>query len=265
MSDNEREKYFLNVSVGIKGDPHVSKAIIDSDACIGCGECESHCLDNAIVEDGSVYKIIEKKCIGCGECVDKCPVDAISKFHKCKPYNEVLPPLAKLGVDSFEFHAVSEDEEAVQEQWLQVCECFDGVLSICVDRSVLGDKQLIARLKKMIGLRPDYSVIIQADGAPMSGGDDSPSTTLQALGCAKVVQDAGLPVYLLLSGGTNSVTTELAKTFDIEAHGVSIGSFARKIVREYIDRDDFFGNQEIFNNALQKAKWLVDKSLKYMG
>ena len=34
-----RQEYFLNVSVGIKGDPHVSKAIINEKSCKKCRKC----------------------------------------------------------------------------------------------------------------------------------------------------------------------------------------------------------------------------------
>jgi len=46
--------------------------------------------------------------------------------------------------------------------------------------------------------------------------------------------------------------------------GVAIGSFARKIVKEYVKRDDFLENEEIFNKALAIAKNLVDVSLRNM-
>lgn len=45
----------------------------------------------------------------------------------------------------------------------------------------------------------------------MSGGDDNYKSTLQAVATGEIVQNAKLPVYLILSGGTNAKTTELAK------------------------------------------------------
>lgn len=39
----------LCVSVGIQGDPHVSKAVIDELKCTGCKKCVSQCLQNAIL------------------------------------------------------------------------------------------------------------------------------------------------------------------------------------------------------------------------
>ncbi|MBQ3819193.1 hypothetical protein II810_01975 [bacterium] len=43
----------------------------------------------------------------------------------------------------------------------------------------------------------------------------------------------------------------------IDYNGIAIGSFARKIVKDYISRDDFLTNENIFNEALNIAKNLV--------
>ena len=132
------------------------------------------------------------------------------------------------------------------------------MLSICVSRGKLGDEALIERIEKMIKCREPYSTIIQADGFPMSGGDDDYKTTLQAVATAEIVQNAKLPVYLMLSGGTNSKTTELARMCGINYNAVAIGSYARKIVKKYIERTDFWSNQNVAEDALNIVKPLVD-------
>lgn len=40
--------FFLNVSVGTKGDPHVRKAKIDTDICSSCGNCMDACKNKAV-------------------------------------------------------------------------------------------------------------------------------------------------------------------------------------------------------------------------
>lgn len=257
--------FFLNVSVGIKGDPHVSKASIDAITCISCGRCKDVCLQKAILEESGIYSINATRCIGCGSCIRECPVTAISAYSQNTPLDEVLPPLLKLGIDSIELHAVSDDEEGIAEQWRIINGYFDGVLSLCVDRSHLGDAQLIQRINSLISNRKEFTTIIQADGAPMSGCDDKYETTLQALATAQIVQRANLPVFLMLSGGTNSKTAEMASLFGIPANGVALGSYARMIVRNYIEREDFLSNDVVFNEALIIARRLVDDSLKFMG
>ena len=265
IPEERMHEFYLNVSVGIKGDPHVSKASIDSATCIFCGKCKEVCLQRAVLEESGNYSIIAARCIGCGTCVRECPVAAISTYSQNTPLDEVLPPLIRLGIHSIELHAVSDDDQGIAEQWRVMSGYFDGILSLCIDRSHLGDTQLIHRIKTLIHGRKEFSTIIQADGAPMSGCDDKYETTLQALATAQIVQRANLPVFLMLSGGTNSKTAEMASLFGIPANGVALGSYARMIVRDYIERDDFLSNEVIFKKALKIAKDLVDVSLKYMG
>jgi len=258
-------EFCLNVSVGIKGDPHVSKALVDASLCSSCSACRAICLQKAISEGAGAFTVNATRCIGCGVCIGVCPAGAISAYSQTTPLEEVLPPLVKLGLDSIELHAVSDDEAGIADQWRALESRFDGILSLCVDRSRLGDAQLIGRITSLIAGRKGFSTIIQADGAPMSGCDDRHETTLQALATAQIVQRAKLPVFLMLSGGTNSRTAEMARLFGIEAHGVALGSYARKIVRDQIERDDFLDNPALFQEALAIARELVDKSLRYMG
>ncbi len=262
---NKRKNYFLNVSVGISGDPHVRKALIITEKCKACGLCAKACLQTAIAQTTGEYVVVKKRCIGCGACEKICTAaKAVTFVTENVDLKVLLPPLIKFGLSSLELHAVTDDEEGAYAQWNIMNDVFDGVLSLCLDRSHLGDKQLIARIKRFIADRPEFSTIIQADGAPMSGGDDRYNSTLQALATADIVQKARLPVWVLTSGGTNSKTARMAKMFEITAHGVAIGSFARKIIKTYIGRDDFLKNDRAFNGALRIAKQLVDKTLKYL-
>ena len=104
-------------------------------------------------------------------------------------------------------------------------------MSLCIGRLKLSDEQVLARIKRLVDKRKPYTTIIQADGDPMSGGEDDYATTLPAVMMAKIVQSANLPIYLLLSGGTNSKTAELARQHCVDFNGIAIGSYARKINR----------------------------------
>ena len=42
---------YLNVSIGLKGDPHVRKAIIDLKLCTECGECIIACSEREAIKD----------------------------------------------------------------------------------------------------------------------------------------------------------------------------------------------------------------------
>ena len=93
---------YICVSVGIKGDPHVSKAEIDYTKCIGCGQCDEICPQRAI----KYHKVKKAKCIGCGRCLKICPKGAISYISEPKDLSEVLPPLINAGIDCIELHAI---------------------------------------------------------------------------------------------------------------------------------------------------------------
>ncbi len=55
-----------------------NKAVIDSEKCVGCGTCQSHCRFNALVKLGGKYQVNEYACEGCGVCSYVCPQEAIT-------------------------------------------------------------------------------------------------------------------------------------------------------------------------------------------
>lgn len=248
------EDAYLCVSVGIKNDPHVNKAVINYDRCVNCGACEVVCQQGAI----HYAKVKKSKCIGCGRCWKVCSRAAISYVSEEKDLKEVIPNIVKNGIDCIEFHVMGIDENEINTKWKYINGNFDGILSICTSRGKLSDEGLVKRIETMIKDRKPYTTIIQADGFPMSGGEDDYKSTLQAVATAEIVQNEKLPVYIMLSGGTNSKTAELAKMCGISYDGIAIGSYARKIIKRFIDRSDFWSNSRVIEEALEIAKPLVD-------
>lgn len=244
----------LCVSVGIKGDPHITKAKINESKCIKCGNCFRNCPNDAIY---SSIIIDEKKCIGCGNCIKKCPTGAISMFDKDVNVKEILPYMVKNGVEVLELHIMGHDKKDLAAKWDIINECRPKFASICIDRENFGNKEALSRIKEMIAYREPYTTIIQADGIPMSGADDTFKTTLQAVAMAEIIQNTNLPVYIMISGGTNSKTKELAELCDIKYWGIAIGSWARKIVKQEITTNDFWQNETLQNIAMQKASDLI--------
>ena len=244
----------LCVSIGIKGDPHITKAKINESKCIKCGNCFRNCPNDAIY---SSIIIDEKKCIGCGNCIKKCPTDAISMFDKDVNVKEILPYMVKNGVEVLELHIMGHDKKDLAAKWNIINECRPKFASICIDRENFGNKEALSRIKEMIAYREPYTTIIQADGIPMSGADDTFKTTLQAVAMAEIIQNTNLPVYIMISGGTNSKTKELAELCGIKYWGIAIGSWARKIVKQEITTNNFWQNETLQNIAIQKASDLI--------
>jgi len=245
---------YLNVSIGLKGDPHVRKAKINKAMCTGCGECIAACRQGAINKD---FIIQEYKCIGCGDCGNACVFSAIEFIHRKPDFEKILPRCVQLGVETMELHAVTEDDEGAIHDWRLLNSVIgDNFLSVCLDRSVLSNKRLIERVRSMYEIT-GKRMIVQADGVPMSGEGDDYNTTLQAVACADIVKKSGIPVMILLSGGTNSKTGILARQCGVKANGVSIGSFARKIVKKYTTLDQFDTDLDLVKEAVSVAESLV--------
>ncbi len=53
------------------------EAVIDPEACAGCGDCVEVCHFDAIIPEGDVYRVLPLECEGCGYCPRVCPVEAI--------------------------------------------------------------------------------------------------------------------------------------------------------------------------------------------
>jgi len=235
------EPGYLNISVGIPGDPHANKAGIDATACIGCKECVKVCPNGAIFDPPFVKT---SKCVGCGRCAPVCPTDAIMYYSVAKPILEVIPPLVeKYPISSIELHMVGDIEEG-KKQWKDLNKCFKGMLSLCIDRSLLGDKDLIELIKWCIKDRKPHTTIIQADGCPMSG-DENEGTTLQAIAFAQIVDRAHLPVYLMVSGGTNQYTIKGLRQYGVRYDGIAYGTYGRQLVRNAIRNKEFGPNADI--------------------
>ena len=108
------------VSIGIKGDKHITKAKINSAKCIKCSNCFRSCPNDAIY---SSIIIDEKKCIGCGICRQKCPTGAIFMEEKDVNYREVLPYMVENGVEFLELHIMGHDKTDLERKWQVINEC----------------------------------------------------------------------------------------------------------------------------------------------
>lgn len=245
---------FINVSIGMRGDPHIRKATIYPDICTSCGICVDRCLQKA-VSDG--YKVVTELCIGCGECADVCPAGAVKFFDKAKELEKILPECLKCGAEIFELHAVIQDDESVMGDWRLINDILrDNFVSMCVDRSQMSDAHLIRRIKLAHQITGER-LMIQADGIPMSGGKDDFNTTLQAIAIADIIKKHNSPGMLLISGGTNSNSGELARMCGVKINGVAIGTFARKIVSNYIEDKRFGQDMDLVAQAVSAAEKLI--------
>lgn len=257
---------FITVSVGMSGDHHVRKAYI-VDACVDCGLCIPACPTDAIPDN---YDIIRELCIGCGDCEAACPpkVAAVRYEHDEKILSQILPACLEAGAENIELHAAVPDDESIMAEWKTVSEIQqNNFISMCLDRLHLSNYRLIERIRKAKEIAGDR-LIIQADGVPMSGGTDDYNTTLQAIAIADMItkdligKDKNFrDLPMLLSGGTNGRTAELAKLCNVRYGGISVGTHARKIVEGQTKKDDFDTDLAGLAAAVGQAEDLVQRSI----
>ena len=188
----------------------------------------------------------------------------------------------------FELHAAVGDDDQILQEWSLLNELnSDNYNSICLDRLNLGNINLEHRIEEVKSVSEDR-LIVQADGYPMSGGEDDYNTTLQAVACADIINKkfnmvlnkkrsetasrkikisskkrykSSSDVPIILSGGTNSFTKELADKAGVKINGVAIGTFARDTVEAYISAPSFYENRKAIESAYDAAKALIRRNV----
>ena len=306
-----QNKPYIVVSVGMPGDHHVRKSYIDPQTCIGCKVCIPVCPTKAIpenfVENLDYFKqlggnfneqnqdkeiVVKDLCIGCGKCSAICPKDNIISYrHPKNELEKLLPECIEAGAESIELHAGVSEDSLTLDEWEIIKESNPNQFnSVCLDRQNLSNFLLENRIEKIKNISKD-KLIIQADGIPMSGGENDYNTTLQAIACAdvinkkfnmrknikqksssggkasisskKIYRDSGhkLGIFILVSGGTNQKTKKLAELTNVRVNGVSIGTYARDIIHQDIKQDNFLKDKDLIISSYKKAKKLVDANL----
>lgn len=306
-----QNKPYIVVSVGMPGDHHVRKSYIDPQTCIGCKICIPVCPTEAIpknfVENLDYFKklggkfneqnqdkeiVVKDLCIGCGKCSAICPKDNIISYrHPKNELKKLLPECISAGAESIELHAGVSEDNLTLDEWEIINQSNPNQFnSVCLDRLNLSNFLLENRIEKIKNISKD-KLIIQADGIPMSGGENDYNTTLQAIACAdvinkkfnmrknikeksisggkasisskKVYRTSGhkLGIFILVSGGTNQKTKELADLTNVRVNGVSIGTYARDIIHQNIKQDNFLKDKNLIISSYKTAKKLVDANV----
>lgn len=221
------------VSLPLDPDPHFRKIELDDPACIRCGVCVPACPTEAISLPDRL-EISQSLCYGCGRCLPVCPTDALNLL----PFLMEAQAEAALShplVQAVEIHSHYVDPEmlaAFLERWQSGVS--DKLLSLCFRPGDIPPAQMLRFYETAAAFSP-LPVILQVDGAPMSG-TDAPDASLPALEAAvevkKLFEAAGMPLpYVTISGGINRQTAALlAEASYGWLSGVGMGTVARQAV-----------------------------------
>lgn len=221
------------ISLPLDPDPHFRKIELDEPACIRCSACIPVCPTGAITLP-ELLEISQSLCYGCGRCLPTCPTDALSLL----PFQveaQIAPVLAHPLVEAVEIHSHYVDPymlEAFLIRWGPLLR--DKLLSLCFRPGEIPDEQLLAFVVMARRWSP-LPVMLQIDGAPMSG-NDAPEASLPALQAASRVaalfetRHEPLPP-LTVSGGINRHTADrLSDPAYERIAGVGMGTVARAAV-----------------------------------
>jgi electron transport complex protein RnfB len=68
-------------------------AVVDADACTGCGDCVARCQFGALCVS-NICEVDYARCVGCGLCTTVCPAEALNLERRAE--GEVPPPPADI-------------------------------------------------------------------------------------------------------------------------------------------------------------------------
>lgn len=221
----------IMVSLPLDPDPHFRKIDLLEADCIQCGACLPVCPTEAITLP-DLLEISQSLCYGCGRCVPTCPTDALSLLP-FQVESQIEAALSHPAVEAVEIHSQYVDPymlKAFLERWDALLK--DKLLALCFRIGNISSRQALEFYQVAVNFSP-FPVILQIDGAPMSGNDD-PEASRPALESAiQVIEwfqthQVDLPP-ITISGGINQHTAALLKEERYqETSGVGMGTMARK-------------------------------------
>jgi len=218
-------------------DPHFRKAFFDSELCpIDCSKpCEKVCPTTAIQFSNGYNGVMPNLCYGCGRCLPLCPVQIIHTREQVYVPEDIFDQVLNQSVNAIEIHTQPNRTKEFATFWQRLSPIIPKLKLVAVSFPDCEDlREYLMSLLEGMNPRP-RSLIWQTDGRPMSG-DIGDGATRAALQLGQKVLDFQLPMgFVQLAGGTNDSTVTKLRKAGIAAAGVAYGSYARKIVTDFLE------------------------------
>ncbi|MFN8614721.1 MAG: 4Fe-4S binding protein [Vampirovibrionales bacterium] len=268
----------LMVSIPMDPDPHFAQLDLDEPACTVCGVCVPECPVEALTLEAHRLQVNNPRCYGCNRCVPVCPTQALQLTVQQPNVQAVWPALMHPAVSAVELHTDSADgalwpefialyDAALQGKCLSLC--FRPHQTASVAWLSLVEQVLVYSQKSV----PQYPLVLQLDGNPMTGSDD-PNASRAAVEAAQLFfNEAQRHVWLqqslnhgqimvTLSGGINAHTPRLIQEAGLSPHiaGVGVGTVARKAVWAEVQAG-LENSGGVCPNSVKKATALMEAFL----
>ncbi len=250
------EPPLVMVSIPLDPDPHFRKIDLIEPDCILCGACVPICPTDALALNEKL-DISQPACYGCGRCVDICPTEALA-LHPFQQDMAILSSvLGNPWVEAVEIHTGHADPYMLPDFLSRFGRLLSGkIIALCFrPDSIPAERWLpfLIELDAFVRQNSLSPLIIQVDGAPMSGSDN-PDASLPALRSAVLFREFAGDRFPLItvSGGINAHTAKYLKAPEYAfIAGAGMGTVARRHVWDALE------TPQADRTAVERATGLV--------
>lgn len=227
------EKPVIMVSIPLDPDPHFRKIELTEPDCIRCGLCLPVCPTEALSLPDSL-EVSQSLCYGCGRCVPTCPTSALNLLP-FQVESQIEAALSHPMTGAIEIHSRYVDAymlEAFLIRWQPLLQ--NKLIALCFRLEGIESAQILSFTQTAQRHSP-FPILLQIDGAPMSGNED-PEASRPALESAvqtlQLFQSAELPPpFITISGGINRHTASLLREARYQfIAGAGMGTVARQAI-----------------------------------